>query len=316
LVAGGIEGEIMRFIGVLNSGGGIFRTTDMDAFCVEATRVLAQGGHSLECRVVEGSEVVAALKAAAENAQGAVLLAGGGDGTISAAAATAFTFGVPLAVLPAGTMNLFARSLQLPLTPLAALEAIATGELIAIDISTANGQAFVHHFGVGIHPRLVRIRDGLTYNSRFGKIAASLRALWAALIKPPAFQVEVRTPRGVEKRVASGITVSTNPFGEGHLPHADRLDQGVLGVYISAPVSSMALARLFFRVMIGHWKASPAMSEKEVEEVTLNFPRRKHSAKAIIDGELIDLEPQVRLKIHPGALQVMVPAAMAKAVAA
>lgn len=302
-------GVVLRFVGVLNRSGGTFRTTDMDAFCVEARRILEAGGHSFECRIVEGREVEAALAEAVGMADMDVLLAGGGDGTISTAAGIAFRAGVVLAVLPAGTMNLFARSLHLPQTPLAALEAIAAGEVVPVDIATANERPFVHHFGVGFHPRLVRIRDGLPYHSRIGKMLASVRAFYRAIIKPPKFQIEIRTRRGVDLRTASGVTISNNLVGEGHVPHADRLDQGMLGVYIAKPMNSGALARLILRIMIGYWKASPEVSEKEVEEVTLRFPKRKTSAQAIVDGELIKLEEQVRLKIHPGALRVMLPRA-------
>ena len=55
-----------------------------------------------------------------------VLMAGGGDGTISAAADVAWKARVPLAVLPAGTMNLFARALKIPLELNAALESLAS----------------------------------------------------------------------------------------------------------------------------------------------------------------------------------------------
>jgi diacylglycerol kinase family enzyme len=178
---------------------------------------------------------------------------------------------------------------------------------VPVDIATANERPFVHHFGVGFHPRLVRIRDGLPYHSRIGKMIASVRAFYRAIINPPKFEIEIRTRRGVDLRTASGVTISNNLVGEGHVPHADRLDQGVLGVYIAKPMTSGALARLVLRIMIGYWKASPEVSEKEVEEVTLRFPKRKTSAQAIVDGELIELEEQVRLRIHPKALRVMLP---------
>jgi diacylglycerol kinase family enzyme len=64
-------------------------------------------------------------------------------------------------------------------------------------------------------------------------------------------------------------------------------------------------------VPIGRWKGHPRVSEREVTEVTLTFPRRKRSAQAVIDGELIPLEPHVHLETHPGALNVFAPQALA-----
>ena len=306
----------LRYVGVFNRHGGTFRTMDLDAFCAEAKTIFAAHGHELECRVVDGKDVVDALTMAAEKGTTDALLAGGGDGTISSAAEIASAQGTPLAILPAGTMNLFARALHIPLNLNEALVALASGDLAAVDLATANGKPFVHQFGVGIHARLVRIRESMTYRSRIGKMAASLRAVASAIFNPPVFDAEIRTRQGVEKRRVSGIAVSNNPVGEGHIPHADSLDQGVLGVYVARPMGSFALAMLALGVLIGRWKAHPQVFEKEVEEVMLRFPRRKKSAQAVIDGELIELETEVTLRIRPGALKVIVPRAAADAAAA
>jgi diacylglycerol kinase family enzyme len=279
---------------------------DMDAFCAMAVDIFARQGHRLDCRVVAGDAVAEALRIAATGSAADAVLAGGGDGTISTAAAIAYETGMPLAVLPVGTMNLFARALGMPLVLSEALEALAAGEIGQVDIATANGRTFVHQFGVGIHARLVRIRDTMHYRSRWGKMLASLRAVGAAAIDPPRFEVEIRTGQGADRRRVSGIAVSNNPLGEGQI-HADGLDRGLLGVYVAAPVSTAGLLRLALGLVTGRWRASPMVSEKEVTEVTLHFPRRKRSSKAVIDGELIDLDQSVTLKAHPGGLKVVLP---------
>ena len=296
----------MRIIAVLNRDGGTLRTMDLAAFSTTAAAVFAVHGHQLDCRIVSGNEVDAALREAATSRGADAVLAGGGDGTISTAAGIAYETGMPLAVLPVGTMNLFARALKVPLVLEEALEALAAGEIGAVDIATANDRPFVHQFGVGVHARLVRIRENLSYGSRYGKMLASLRAIGAAAINPPQFEAEFHTTTGIERRRVSGIAVSNNRLGEGQI-HADRLDGGVLGVYVAAPLSTSALLKLVADVFMGTWRASPVVSEKEVDEVTLHFPKRKRGAHAVIDGELIKLDRSVTLKIHPGALKVVMP---------
>lgn len=296
----------MHIIAVLNRDGGTLRTMDLDAFCAQAVATFARHGHQLECEVVSGRNVKASLRRAATTEGVDAVLAGGGDGTISTAASIAYETGMPLAVLPVGTMNLFARALKVPLDLNEALEAIAGGEVGAVDIATANDRPFVHQFGVGIHARLVRIRENMTYGSRIGKMLASLRSIAAAAVNPPQFDAELQTRKGIEQRRVSGIAVSNNPLGDGQI-HADRLDAGMLGVYIAGPVSTSALLKLAVDVFMGTWRASPDVSEKEVAEVTLHFPKRKRSARAVIDGELIKLDRSVTLKVHPGALKVVLP---------
>lgn len=280
---------------------------DLDAFCAQACAVFERHGHTLECMVVPGKAIEKQLRASAGREGADALLVGGGDGTISAAAGIAYETGVPLAILPAGTMNLFARALGVPLDLTEALEALAAGEVGAVDIATANGRPFVHQFGVGIHARLVRIREGMVYRSRLGKMLASLRAIAAAVVRPPVFEAELHSARGLEKRRVSGIAVSNNRVGDGHIPYADRLDEGVLGVYVAAPMSTLDVVGLTIGVLFGTWRSSPMVSESEVKAVTLRFPKRKRSAKAVIDGELVQLEPTTDLAIHPGALRVILP---------
>lgn len=302
----------MHIVAILNRDGGTLRTMDLEAFSATAKDVFDRHGHVLDCEIVAGDQVEKRLQAAATDKQVDAVLAAGGDGTISTAARIAFTTGKPLAVLPAGTMNLFARALKVPLGLPEALEAIAAGHLGVVDIATANERPFVHQFGVGIHARLVRIREEMSYGSRVGKMLASLRAIGAAAINPPEFEAELHTGSVLEKRRVSGIAVSNNPLGDGRI-HADRLDAGMLGIYIAAPVTTSALLKLAADVLIGSWRDSPMVSEKEVEEVTLHFPKRKRGAMAVIDGELIKLDRSVVLKVHPGALKVIFPALTALA---
>ncbi|MEO6014024.1 MAG: diacylglycerol kinase family protein [Devosia sp.] len=300
----------MRVIGVFNRDGGTFKTTDMADYSARAVAIFTAAGHELDVRVVEGKDLIAELKRAAKDAE--ILLAGGGDGTISAAAAIAYERGVPLAVVPAGTMNLFARSLQMPLNTVTALEAIATGAIKDIDIATANGRPFVHQFSVGIHPKLVKLRESLTYRSRIGKMVASARAFVGAISKAPNFNADLTTPRGVEHRRTAGISVSNNPL-EGALPHAERLDAGVLGIYIIAPLTPAIVAKLSLGLLRGKWKSLPEIMDREAREVTIRFPRKKSGAMAVIDGELVKLADTVALKIHPGALKVVMPKAAVEA---
>jgi diacylglycerol kinase family enzyme len=60
-------------------------------------------------------------------------------------------------------------------------------------------------------------------------------------------------------------------------------------------------------------KALPEIIDREAREVTLHFPRKTADAASAIDGELVELDDAVRLQIHPGALQVVMPKAVADA---
>lgn len=298
----------MRFIAVLNSGGGTLRTMDLDSFAVQLRDRLAEGGHHVEVRLVEGKDLISELERAVAYESADVVLAGGGDGTISAAAGVVMDTGKILAVLPAGTMNLFARSLGMPLDLDSAVEAFATGEVRDVDVASANGRPFIHQYSVGLHAKLVKMRDEMTFSSRLGKIRASIRAALAAILRPPSMRIRIEIDGSDMLVRTPGIGVTNNLFGEGHLPYADHPDGGTLGIYVTTARSMPQLLAFLGNLAIGRWKRNSQVEIHTGEEVLLKFDRVHRRHRCVIDGELSEIAPETRIRIHRKALRVLVPA--------
>lgn len=296
----------MNFIAVFNRDGGTFRTTDMDAYCAHAAQTFKTAGHEIECHVVPGDRVVETMENAAAVSGVDGLIAGGGDGTISAAAAIAWKHGITLGVVPAGTMNLFARSLRLPLDIWQVLDALAQGEVENIDIASANGKSFVHQFSAGLHARMVRYRNSMTFGSRLGKIRASARAALGVMFNPPVFEVEFNVAGQEGSKKVSAISVSNNEFGRDPLMFADSVKGGHLGFYLTDPLKPAGVAKLAFDILRGRLKKNESVTAMTATEVELHFPRERHDIRCVIDGELLPMDRDVKLKIHAGELKVLV----------
>ncbi|PJI43696.1 MAG: diacylglycerol kinase [Rhizobium sp.] len=299
----------MKLKAVFNRDGGTFKTTDMDAYCARAEEIFAFAGHDISFSVVAGRDVVDRLEAASREEGVEALIAGGGDGTISAAAGIAWRAGIPLGVIPAGTMNLFARSLKLPLDINAVLETLAEGRVQAVDIATVNDRPFVHQFSAGLHARLVRMRNAMNFASRLGKMRASTRAAFGVMLRPSRFEVvfDIDHDGRNEHRVVSAISVSNNPFGENPLFFADDLTTGKLGVYLADSLKPIGVAKLAFDILRGRLKDNEAVSATTAEVVRLHFPKRRHGALCVVDGELIRMPRNVEIRLHAGELKVLVP---------
>jgi diacylglycerol kinase family enzyme len=136
-------------------------------------------------------------------------------------------------------------------------------------------------------------------------MVASLRAIAAAAINPPRFEVELHGPIGKISQMASGIAISNNPLDNAPVPVAAQLDSGLLGVYVAETVTTNELINLVLQVVTGRWRENPRISEYEVDDLTLRFPKRKRGTHAVIDGELIGLESLVRFRVHRGALAII-----------
>lgn len=305
----------MKLKAIFNRDGGTFKTTDMAEFCARAKEVFGQAGHQISCSVVTGKDVVPALEAAAGEMGIDALIAGGGDGTISAAAGIAWKVGLPLGVVPAGTMNLFARSLTLPLDIWRALEILADSPVQAVDIATVNGKPFVHQFSAGLHARMVRMRDSMEFSTRIGKMGASTRAAFGVMLRPPRFEIifDIDGDGREEHRVVSAVSVSNNPFGANPLLFADDLTTGRLGVYIAAPLEPSGVGRLAIDILRGRFEENQAVTAATAKMVRMRFPMRRHGALCVVDGELLRMPGDVEIRIHHNELKVLAPAVKAHA---
>jgi len=297
----------MRFQAVLNRDGGTLRTIDLDAFGERMRGLLEDAGHSVDIDIVGGGEVAASLERAVARRGVDVVLAGGGDGTVSTAAARLMGRKKALAILPAGTMNLFARGLGIPQTLDGAVGAFATGKVRAVDVASANGRPFVHQFSIGMHAKMVRLREKMDFGSRLGKIRASARAAWMTLRNPPALDAVLRIGEAEVTARTTGIGITNNLFGEGHLPYADDPAGGVLGIYVNVASQPGELVRHAFNMARGRWRDNQHVEIHQSERVVLAV-RGRRRPRAVMDGELVSLEPETVFEIHPGALNVLVPA--------
>ncbi len=295
----------MKIHAVFNRDGGTFRAMDMEDYCRQATEVFSGRGNGFSCDIVAGSEIEDALEKASRRGDLDAILAGGGDGTISTAAGICWRQGMPLGVVPAGTMNLFARSLHLPLDVYEVLDVLASGRIKSADIATANGRAYVHQYSVGLHSRIVRLRNSYHFSSRLGKIRASIRAALEVMLDPPVFEAVCRIDGREERTRTSAISVANNHFGADPLLYARTLSGGELGIYIAGALSPGSVARLIFDILRGKLKESETISERGAREVHLHFPKLPKRADAVMDGELLPLERDVEIRLHAGELKVL-----------
>ncbi|WP_370320432.1 diacylglycerol kinase family protein [Oricola sp.] len=295
----------MRFAAVINSQASTLKTADLDRLANRLVERFSAAGHAIDIAFTEGDGMDKSIRDAVESGEADAVLAGGGDGTISMAAGIVQGTSKALAILPGGNMNLFARSLGIPLDLDAAIEALASGHPHKVDIAFANKRPFIHEFSLGLHPEMIEMRDQQKFGSRLGKIVGGIRSLSRAILRPPRVRVWLEDADG-ERRplVTSALAVSNNLFGDGHLPYADRVDGGELGVYIAHTSTSAELAAIAARIPAGSWSSLPQM---EVFTATQLKLARRGRLKAAIDGEMVRMDSPVEVRIAPGVLTVIVP---------
>jgi len=235
-----------------------------------------------------------------------LVLASGGDGTVTACVDGVAGTGVPLGVLPCGTGNLLARNLGLPLGLDEALAVALTGTDRRLDVGVANGRPFVVMAGIGFDAELLAGASE-QLKRRMGYAAYVLSAL-PHLRERPA-RVMLRADDGPpQRRWANGVIVGNVGSLQGNvrlLPDAAP-DDGVLDVAVVTAwrwTQWLHLAAgLLLRRETGHLAYLPCRELLVV--ASRNRPWE-------VDGEVMGLTRLLRVTVQPGNLLVRVPPATA-----
>jgi diacylglycerol kinase family enzyme len=293
---------------LLNGDSGTAKTADLAGLQSHILAEFQRAGHRVSFIRIDETGMKEALESARDS-RAEMLVAGGGDGTVSALAEIAWESSKVLGVLPCGTMNLYANTLKMPNDLFEAVTALANGHEGTADIATANGAPFINQFAIGFHPRAVRLRNRMNYGSRVGKIWATLKALMSVMTDPPSMRVEMTLDDGPSKALTvTALSVSNNLLGTGRELYADRYDGHCLGVYRAPRVTPGEAVKLIMDLIIGSWAWNEKVEIEEARHVVLRIPGKRGNGKALRDGELIDLATTIEFKIHENALKVQLPA--------
>ncbi len=270
---------------------------------VEAIRnVLQEHGLSVRVAATGGrDEMGDVIRAHAADTD--LLIVGGGDGTINAAAPALMETGLPLGILPLGTANDLARTLGIPLDPLQAAEVAATGRLRRIDVGEVNGVPFFNVASIGLSVELARelTREMKRRWGVLGYGIAALRVLrrmnpftaWINVNGEVHRVKSVQVGVGNGRHYGGGLTVEENAA-----PDDGRLD--VYSIDVQGWWELPALYPAFRKGTHGRWDAVHTWDCTEVEIVT------RRSMPVNTDGEITTFTP-ARFTVHPGAVLIACP---------
>jgi len=244
------------------------------------------------------------VAAAAVAARVDLVLASGGDGTVTACAGAVAGSGIPLAVLPSGTGNLLARNLRLPIDLDRALAVALTGTDRQLDVGCANGLPFLVMAGVGFDARA--LSGSRPLKPRLGWAAYYVAALAHLRDQPMqvSLQVDGLPP---SRRLASAVVignVGALPGGVALLPDA-RPDDGLLDVVLLTAhglASWMAVgAQLLLRR-----RAGVRVARMTFRELRIDLDREQPWQ---LDGESMGGTRELLITVAPGTLLLRGPGA-------
>ncbi len=234
-----------------------------------------------------------------------VVIACGGDGTVTACARAVAGSGAALAVLPRGTGNLLARNLGVPLDTDGALDAAFAPARRRVDVLDAGDHEFTVIAGVGFDAALVRETDEGA-KGRFGWLAyvlAAGRALRSASRR--RFQVTVDGVHTVRAAAVGTLVgnVGTLRGGMTLFPEA-RPDDGLLDVLVFAPRGALQWLSVAWNGLRGRAHRSPHAHTLRGREVRIVLDE---PLPVEFDGDHVGEVSELTVRVRPGVLQVCAP---------
>jgi diacylglycerol kinase (ATP) len=232
-----------------------------------------------------------------------VIVIGGGDGTLNSAAVALMKSHKPLAILPLGTANDLARTLNLPSDIAGVCQLIADGKTRRIDVGRVNDQHFFNVASVGLS---VSLTDGMSKErkARFGVFAyliASVEAVW----RWRPFRADITVDGVTHHTKTVQVTIGNGVhYGGGLTVAADAaIDDQRLDVLSLEVRGWWELIPLLPALLNGTLAGSPRVKVYRGKRVEL----RTHKPKRVnTDGELTTQTP-ARFEVLPRAVEVFAP---------
>lgn len=232
-----------------------------------------------------------------------LVVVGGGDGTLNAAAPALRETGLPLGILPLGTANDLARTLEIPPDPVGAAGVIAEGTRRVIDLGEVNGRPYFNVASIGFSAELAQ---ELTAEAkrRFGTLGYALAAArllrrmrpFRAWIEHDGVIERVRTIQisvGNGRHYGGGLTVESSAVpDDGHF--------NVYSLELQHWWQLLALAPYLKRGTHGTWADVRAI------RTTALTVRTRRPMAINTDGEISTRTPAT-FRVLPGAVTVFAP---------
>jgi YegS/Rv2252/BmrU family lipid kinase len=290
---------------LLNRGGGALAADPGLANRVE--EALTAAGLDVEVELLSGGDYAVRCRAIAERGD-PLVIAGGGDGTISAAASALVGTETKLGLIPLGTLNHFARDLGIPADLGEAASLIAEGKDRRVDVGEVNERLFINNSAIGLYPLMVIDRDlqrkRLGRSKRLAMIVASLRTLMRFNHHRLTLTINEEQTGRIDTPL---LFVGNNDYriDIGAAGRRESLDDGQLCVMVMRKKTRRGFLAASLRAFFGRGRDDDMVRLEGVERLRVAVGR--HHLAVSLDGEVVSIEPPLDYRIRRKALRVIAP---------
>jgi diacylglycerol kinase (ATP) len=273
------------------------------ARCAEADEWFRANGWSAEWVQTAGPDDATRIAAKAARDGIPLLFVCGGDGTLNEAVNGLAYSETAMAVIPAGTVNLWAREVELLKKPVEAVRLAVDGERRRVDLGRAGSRYFLLMAGYGLDGAVAhRVSHGV--KGRFGAAAYALSAARQVLSYRGS---PITVSMDGDRRAMNALMIiagnTRNYAGLTQITREALIDDGRLDLCVYEGRGRWDILWLALLTLLGRHGRSRKVTQRRVErlELTWETPLLGH-----LDGEAIAESP-AEVTVAPAALWVMTP---------
>jgi YegS/Rv2252/BmrU family lipid kinase len=231
-----------------------------------------------------------------------VVFAVGGDGTVHETAKRLIGRRPALGILPIGSGNGFARHIGLPVEPAAALESCRGARIVTIDTAVVNEHPFLGVMGIGFDAMIADRFASSTVRGLETYVKEGLRAF--AEFQAEEYEITANGTTTRQKAFVIAVANSGQYGNNARVAPLASLQDGLLDVVVVKDTKLIDAAFLLARLFNGTFHRAAGVTTLQTTEVAI---RRPAAGPAHLDGEPVTLPAELRVRVVPQSLRLLVP---------
>ncbi len=275
----------------------------------------ADAGRELQVMVVEDPQRITDLaREAVRRATQAngIVVAAGGDGTISAVAQATLGSGCAFGVLPQGTFNYFSRTHGIPADIAQGMQVLLRETAQPVQVGLVNNQVFLVNASLGLYPKLLEDREVWKKQLGRSRLVAFGAGLVTLLRGYRNLRLRIEVHGETRDVVTPTLFVGNNALQMEQLgfPEARAIDAGELAGMTLRPVGRLSMLWLLLRGALGKLGEADQVLNFSFRRLTVQRSRAfgARRMKVATDGEITWLTLPLEFRVSPEPLLLLRPA--------